>query len=343
MTKALWLHGWYITADPKYRIDLILSRISGKGFTDLFVQAQDDDQYPVRLTGKSTLFRVTTARVGILTPTEYLIQQAHLIGIRVHAWWVIGVASEWNGLNTPFPSGSFIPTQGTDYGGWWLDLSKKSVRDRVTATVLDFMQQNAGLDGLHLDYIRYGVPVVRDPADVTAMVAELRATTNKILSAATTTKESSRQDVKAWAAVGLDWLVTMNYLSTIAERDTYIKTVDIHRKVLVGIICQGTTPANFRAYLQGFKSLGYRDFSIFAYSWMTDEYLSILVEETMPVVNDLTNAANVIEAQAGHITEEIAELTAQVAELTAQVAILRQSIADLGQADLLADQLADLI
>lgn len=343
MTLALWLHGWHVTVDPKLRIDTMLSKLSGKGFTDIFVQAQDDEISPVKLIGKSSLYRVTSARVGNLTPLEYLIQQAHLKGIRVHAWWVIGVASIWNGLNTLMPPGSFIPTRDGAYGGWWLDLSKKPVRDIVTATVQDFFQQNVGLDGLHLDYIRYGVPDVRSPDDVTAMVAELRKVTTKILSATTTTKESSRQDVKAWATVGLDWLVIMNYTSPIAERDSYIKAMDIHRKILIGAICQSsqTTLADFRSYLNGFWNLEYRNYAIFAWSWLKDDYISVLLEETMSIITDLTNVANAVEAQAVLIVAEANALNAQATELNVQLAKLRQAVTDLGLADQLADELAE--
>ncbi len=100
-------------------------------------------------------------------PLEYLLNKAHEYGIEVQAWVsALNVVSpNGNNLNSNYifkehrdwilvdSSGSMM--NGKNYLGYFVDPGNPEVRNHLLNILLDIVVNYPGLDGVHLDYIRY--------------------------------------------------------------------------------------------------------------------------------------------------------------------------------------------
>jgi uncharacterized lipoprotein YddW (UPF0748 family) len=98
-------------------------------------------------------------------PLDYMIQQAHLVGIEVHAWLVAyRVSSSWppagNALLTAHPEWIGVPYDDMNSGPrrigshYLLDPGSPDVQEYLISIVRE-ITANYAVDGIHWDYIRY--------------------------------------------------------------------------------------------------------------------------------------------------------------------------------------------
>ena len=159
-------------------IETLVARASELGATDLFVQVYRGGRswFPSTY-ADDTPFRQIAAAGGT-PPLERLLQQAHARGLRVHAWFNslrlasnreapllarVGpqaVLTDRQGRSLlDYPEGQ-IPAPDGDYfrlgtPGLWLDPAVPGVIEYLEHTLDDLVAAAPGLDGLHLDFIRF--------------------------------------------------------------------------------------------------------------------------------------------------------------------------------------------
>lgn len=182
--RALWVlaEGSQRVLEHRERLDWLLADARALGATDLFVQVYRGgrawfdsslaDAEPWQRTWRATAER------GAADALSVLIARAHAEGLRVHAWVnALSLASnpgapvvrelgagavlvdQWGrslldypGFDVPEPDRRHVRL-GTP--GVYLDPAAPGVAERVAATFEELARRYPGLDGLHLDYIRY--------------------------------------------------------------------------------------------------------------------------------------------------------------------------------------------
>jgi uncharacterized lipoprotein YddW (UPF0748 family) len=160
------------------RLAWLLDDAAALGVTDLFVQVYRGGRawYDATLADAGPYER--TWRGGSGDALETLLADAHARGLRVHAW--VNVLSLAGNADAPIltdlgPAAAMVDRRGRsilDYPGYevpepdrgwyrmgtpavWLDPAAPGVADRLAATFAELLARYPGLDGLHLDYVRY--------------------------------------------------------------------------------------------------------------------------------------------------------------------------------------------
>lgn len=137
----------------KEKVDRALERVFAGGFNTIFACVFYQGQ---------TLYESGFAKThgGVqrgFNPLEYLVAQAHLRNIKVHAWFVSGNVGK--GVEGPLlvdhPDWKLIGPDGDSYG--WLNFSIPAVQ-QFFGDLSSEVVQRYGVDGVHLDYIRYPDP-----------------------------------------------------------------------------------------------------------------------------------------------------------------------------------------
>jgi len=173
---GLWIEceGKRRSLDDRKRLVAALDHAEALGATDLFVQVYRDGRawFPTKAADDAPW---RGAKSAGFDPLTIVIDRAHRRGARVHAWV--------NLLRVGRPAGVFLlralgddailsGTGGTARGfawgpdtpGAWLDPSSPEVGARLAAVLGDLVRAYPALDGVHLDYARYPIPVRRSGA-----------------------------------------------------------------------------------------------------------------------------------------------------------------------------------
>jgi hypothetical protein len=290
---AMWV--WVSQYDTQAEADALIEFASGSAtvsgkITDLYMAVQNDYPSPKVVMGQTTKCNKTSTLFGSLTPYEYIVQQAHAAGIRVHAWWVIYPWAYWGGataaLATPLTdNGTNHDTSG---GGSTINFSTAAVRTALVDAMAEFHTLN-GDDGINLDYIRTdGLVTGQTDEDVSSLVGDLRAgTTAEISVCALSVYEatSHHQDVATW--------LTSDYIDTVAVMAYYTNAAAKLYKwdnwnlaggktLLVGIGTEEasgtgslncTKASDTRASFRQYSLLGYKNFCLF--NWGDSIYLPV--------------------------------------------------------------------
>lgn len=177
---ALWVlaEGTHRTLEAPERVERLVASAVRLGVSDLFVQVFRGGRswFPSRTADESP-YRALR-RDGAPSPLASLLAQAHLRGLRVHAWFnTLSLARnrdapllerlgpeavlvdragrsllDYPGLEVPQPDRLHL-RMGTP--GIWLDPAVPGVVEELEATLDDLIAAAPDLDGLHLDFIRH--------------------------------------------------------------------------------------------------------------------------------------------------------------------------------------------
>lgn len=181
--RALWVlaEGSQRVLEHRERLEWLLADARALGATDLFVQvyrggrAWFDSSLADATPWGATWREPGPGGADALT---VLVERAHADGLRVHAWVnVLSLASnptapivrelgagavlvdQWGRSLLDYPGFDVPPEEkrhvrmGTP--GVYLDPAAPGVAERLAATFEELLRRYPGLDGLHLDYIRY--------------------------------------------------------------------------------------------------------------------------------------------------------------------------------------------
>lgn len=249
---------YYALVDPQGHCDASIATCLDNHVTD--IAASVSISSTSKFAGKSTLCSVTSTRIGSLTPFEYLLQQAHIYGIRVHAMFLINNFAKWVALLlSPWADNSTY--HNTTNGGNGIQYATTQVRSDITAVVVDFIAQNPGIDGICLDYIRSDGVVTQNASDISLLVESIHDAISLPLSVCLIPDYSSglatfKQDAVSWYTDGhVETFLLMSY----SEGDSSAKyLVD----KLTGIdpmrVYYGTSSQNVTVALSTFKGMIYR-------------------------------------------------------------------------------------
>jgi uncharacterized lipoprotein YddW (UPF0748 family) len=178
--RGLWVlcEGSQRVLEHPERFGALIEDAHALGATDLFVQVHRGGRawFDSTLADRAP-FLALRERSGRDTLAE-LLEAAHAAGLRVHAW--VNVLSLSANRNAPIlaalgPGAAIVDQQGRsvlDYPNLdvpppdrryyrmgtpavWLDPAAPGVAERLAATFAELVARYPGLDGLHLDYIRY--------------------------------------------------------------------------------------------------------------------------------------------------------------------------------------------
>ncbi|MDP3938559.1 MAG: family 10 glycosylhydrolase [Deltaproteobacteria bacterium] len=176
---GLWIEceGAHHTLDDAERIAAAVDAAGALGATDLFVQVYRNGTawFPTRLASDAPYAR---ARARGVDPLGMTLRLAHARGLRVHAWVNVlrvdsgersalvralgpeAVLGDETGrpLTAPGPWGSSQNVK-PDTPGAWLDPGSPAVAERLSGILGDLLKAYPALDGLHLDYLRYPMPI----------------------------------------------------------------------------------------------------------------------------------------------------------------------------------------
>jgi uncharacterized lipoprotein YddW (UPF0748 family) len=309
-------------------------------------------------------------------PLGFLITRGKELGISVYAWVTPG--AEYGFMDAAW---NISKLAGVPAGLNWLNFGIPEARQTLANVYGDIVNKYP-VAGIVLDYIRYTTTSAWNPPtppfmeeDITAAVKLISQTINRRAKLVAAVRGSDYLKVKQnwplWIRQGLvDAVLPMIYEDDVPHLLTAFAAMakgntDISlNKYIVTLGLQSYPPPTYagvdkpdaalqtqiaQSHLSGFKVLSYFDYGALS---ATKTQL-IKKDNTMPIVTDLTNVANDVETQAnslGAIATTLATLSAQAAsinaqatDLLAQVATIRKAITDLGTANGLADQLANLL
>ncbi len=167
-----------VLEDPQ-RVRELVEHARAMAVSDLFVQVYRGGRawFDSSLADPGPYRAMLEAQGG--DPLTELIEQAHAGGLRVHAW--VNVLSLSHNRNAPiikelgrevvhvdsrgrsildYPPGLDLPEPDSQWyragtPGVYLDPGAPGVSERLVATFRELVSRYPGLDGLHLDYIRY--------------------------------------------------------------------------------------------------------------------------------------------------------------------------------------------
>jgi len=178
--RGLWVlaEGSQRVLEDPARLPALLATAEALEASDLFVQVYRGGRswYDSEL-ADATPYREQFERSGVDTLAR-LIEEAHSRGIRVHAWVnVLSLSSrreppilqrlgpqavlvdragrsvlDYPNLEVPAPAGDWY-RMGTR--GVYLDAGFPGVAEALASTFAELLRRYPGLDGLHLDYVRY--------------------------------------------------------------------------------------------------------------------------------------------------------------------------------------------
>ncbi len=178
--RGLWVlcEGSQRVLEHPERLPLLLDDAAALGVTDLFVQVYRGGKAWFGSTLADASPHARTFRVGEQDALAALIERAHARGLKVHAWVNVlslagnpdapivrsigrrAVAEDQHGRSVlDYPDYDVPPPDRSYYRmgtpAVWLDPAAPGVRERLAATFAELVERYPGLDGLHLDYIRY--------------------------------------------------------------------------------------------------------------------------------------------------------------------------------------------
>jgi len=167
--KALWVPIWEITRPGK--IDTLFLDIEDQDFDQLLVQVRyrgDAAYFPNKFDNsfQNPEKRYFAIRDSLFDPLGYIIEKADRKEIEVHAWFTTFVVTghdltKLDSSHVFFQHPEWITSQFTQKAmdfqedmGAFLDPGIPAVQDYTLNVILD-VATNYGIDGIHLDYIRY--------------------------------------------------------------------------------------------------------------------------------------------------------------------------------------------
>ena len=134
-------------------IDEVLRQVETGKFNTIFAGVFIDGQ---------TLYQSKIApkhiEVGVdFDPLAYLVSQAHVRNVEVHAWFVVGRISkeEDSQILVEHPEWKLVGPDGNTTN--WLNFTRPDVREFVTDLVKEVIK-DYNVDGIHFDYLRYPGP-----------------------------------------------------------------------------------------------------------------------------------------------------------------------------------------
>jgi uncharacterized lipoprotein YddW (UPF0748 family) len=169
--RAVWLTTiWNIdwpktTGESAQKLELqgILDSLLDANFNTIYFQARvrGDVNYNSTIEPWARWFSGTSGQSPGWDPLEYVIEQAHIRGMEVHAWFVTynvhsGTSSPASAQHVANQHPSWI-TQWVSSSGttlWWLNPGVPQVKDYLVSLVAELVN-NYEVDGIQFDYIRY--------------------------------------------------------------------------------------------------------------------------------------------------------------------------------------------
>lgn len=146
--RGVWVHGTQLKTPAE--TDAVVAKIHRANLNAAFVL--------VWYWGGQAYFQNSLCPMGEgvqpgYDPLQYMIEQCHKRSIQVHAWFVTGSYGSATIRNVLDKHPDWAVQDGA--GGFWYDFSKPEVR-RFESDLMIGCLRKYDLDGLHLDYIRYG-------------------------------------------------------------------------------------------------------------------------------------------------------------------------------------------
>lgn len=147
--RGIWMHGTQIRTQAE--ADALVAKIDKANLNAVFVL--------VWYWGGQAFFRTDLCPMGEgvqagYDPLGYMVKQCHKRGIQVHAWFVCGAygASQPRHVLDKHPDWAVDEGAG---GSLWYDFGKPEVRRFQSDLMIECLSKY-DIDGLHLDYVRYG-------------------------------------------------------------------------------------------------------------------------------------------------------------------------------------------
>lgn len=269
-------------------IDELIDTTAGE-FTDLMLAARSDND--ARMWFRSSLIEMHDQRIDGLTPGEYLIQRAHERGMRVHAWIYTGWWYTYVRMHDP-PDSAWN-TRNIDDSRCdkiaWVNFAEPGAREMIASVVGDLVEQNEGLDGIHLDYIRVHHTLSECPVitpdhisqtllDVREAIGDCELTAS--ISGNKRRNRAVKRDIPRWLSEGLvDHALMMSYVSvSVPEKVAYIDTLpsDATWRIVPGLSDEYGVES-FREQLVQWQDAGYDDrFAVFDSYRLDDGILEVL-------------------------------------------------------------------
>jgi uncharacterized lipoprotein YddW (UPF0748 family) len=166
--RGLWVEceGSQGVLYSRKKIDLMIRRAKKSGFNILFVQVYRHDRawYNSVIADTAPYRRIITKEK--IDPLAYIIKEGHRAGLEVHGWlnmFRIGkdaraVVLRRLGKDAVTRDGkgrSLLYRKSLPDGGYWLDPGDSRVRKYLLNIITEVVRKYPGLDGVHLDFIRY--------------------------------------------------------------------------------------------------------------------------------------------------------------------------------------------
>lgn len=149
--RAVW--AWIDdTANTPEQADKMLDRVVRGGFnTVLYFVGCGTVNYNSSLLPKSPHISPEYDSLA------YVVEQGHVRGLKVQAWWCVGPMMSSSSLRDKHPEWDIAAVEGIPDDFHWANFSLPEVRQFVGDVVLEIVE-NYEVDGIHLDYIRYPAP-----------------------------------------------------------------------------------------------------------------------------------------------------------------------------------------
>lgn len=163
---TIWNIDWpKTTGESAQKIELqgILDSLVDANFNTIYFQSRvrGDVNYSSAIEPWARWFSGTSGQSPGWDPLEYVIEQAHLRGMEVHAWFVTynvhsGTSAPTSSQHVANQHPSWI-TQWVSSSGttlWWLNPGVPQVKDYLVSLVTELVNSYE-IDGIQFDYIRY--------------------------------------------------------------------------------------------------------------------------------------------------------------------------------------------
>jgi uncharacterized lipoprotein YddW (UPF0748 family) len=144
-----WLHEYRVTPEL---ITAVLDRVAQAGIgTVIYYGVYGEAQYA------SELLPVSSLVTADFAPLPFVVEQGHARGLQVEAWWSVGTVMSNGQLRGMHPGWDIATLAEIPDDVHWLNFSLPEVRQFVSDVAVE-IAENCGVDGVHLDYIRFPVP-----------------------------------------------------------------------------------------------------------------------------------------------------------------------------------------
>jgi len=298
MRRWIWIQGGS-SVFSQAALDAAVARY-GDTFTDfILAERLDTDSRSMFNSSLMTLYPIV---IGGLTPGEYLIQQLHALDPprRCHLWLYCGWWGTYSScFSAPLAAWNTQSRADPDCRGTydWLNWCYSSApRQYVADICADFAEQNVGLDGIHLDYMRYDASCQDCGEYSAALVADavdrIRAAVHAVSPGCEVTMaisgDQTHNEALTFRPVDLsitgrliDAYQMMSYTSrTVAQKLVYITYLAGLANWEAGSLFPGLGTfdglAAFETQLDDWTAAGYDHFSLFDSVTETDAMLALL-------------------------------------------------------------------